>query len=86
MSNSEMLLEVSNLRKTFRRGAGISSQESSGARFTAVVRVSFTVALFCFQLSIEDPGRAGTLDCELPLRCARIPPLKYFAVPARTVS
>jgi ABC-type glutathione transport system ATPase component len=40
----ETLLTVRELRKTYRRGGGIFSQESEGARFTAVDGVSFTVA------------------------------------------
>jgi peptide/nickel transport system ATP-binding protein len=39
----ESLLTVRELRKTYRRGGGVFSQESSGARFTAVAGVSFTV-------------------------------------------
>src|ERR1700674_1244378 len=40
----ETLLTVRELRKTYRRGGGVFSQESEGARFTAVDGVSFTVA------------------------------------------
>src|SRR6202158_2030598 len=40
----ETLLTVRELRKTYRRGGGVVSQESEGARFTAVDGVSFTVA------------------------------------------
>jgi len=39
----EPLLNVRALRKTFRRGGGVFSQESDGARFTAVDDVSFSV-------------------------------------------
>ncbi len=38
------LLKVRALRKTFRRGGGVFSEESDGARFTAVAGVSFEVA------------------------------------------
>jgi oligopeptide transport system ATP-binding protein len=40
----ETLLTVRELRKTYRRGGGVFSQESEGARFTAVDGVSFEVA------------------------------------------
>jgi ABC-type oligopeptide transport system ATPase subunit len=40
----ETLLTVRELRKTYRRGGGVFSQESDGARFTAVDSVSFEVA------------------------------------------
>jgi oligopeptide transport system ATP-binding protein len=40
----ETLLTVRELRKTYRRGGGVFSQESEGARFTAVDGVSFDVA------------------------------------------
>jgi ABC-type oligopeptide transport system ATPase subunit len=40
----EALLKVRALRKTFRRGGGVFSEESGGARFTAVDSVSFEVA------------------------------------------
>jgi ABC-type oligopeptide transport system ATPase subunit len=40
----ETLLSVRELRKTYRRGGGVFSQESEGARFTAVDGVSFEVA------------------------------------------
>jgi ABC-type glutathione transport system ATPase component len=40
----ETLLTVRELRKTYRRGGGVFSQESEGARFTAVAGVSFEVA------------------------------------------
>src|SRR6267378_3437852 len=40
----ETLLTVRELRKTYRRGGGVFSQESEGARFTAVDGLSFTVA------------------------------------------
>jgi oligopeptide transport system ATP-binding protein len=40
----ETLLTVRELRKTYRRGGGVFSQESGGARFTAVDGVSFEVA------------------------------------------
>src|ERR1700694_6357178 len=40
----ETLLTVRELRKTYRLGGGVFSQESEGARFTAVDGVSFTVA------------------------------------------
>jgi oligopeptide transport system ATP-binding protein len=40
----ENLLTVRELRKTYRRGGGVFSQESEGARFTAVDGVSFEVA------------------------------------------
>ncbi len=39
----ETLLTVRELRKTYRRGGGVFSQESDGARFTAVDDVSFSV-------------------------------------------
>src|SRR5258706_3875278 len=39
----ETLLTVRELRKTYRRGGGVFSQESEGARFTAVDGISFTV-------------------------------------------
>jgi ABC-type oligopeptide transport system ATPase subunit len=44
MTVSEILIEVVNLRKTYRRGGGVFSQESEGARFKAVDGVSFEVA------------------------------------------
>ncbi len=40
----EPLLTVRDLRKTFRRGGGVFSQESEGVRFTAVDGVSFAVS------------------------------------------
>jgi ABC-type glutathione transport system ATPase component len=40
----ENLLTVRELRKSYRRGGGVFSQESEGARFTAVDGVSFDVA------------------------------------------
>src|SRR5438132_4106341 len=40
----EALLTVRELRKTYRRGGGVFSTESDGARFTAVDGVSFSVA------------------------------------------
>jgi oligopeptide transport system ATP-binding protein len=40
----ETLLRVRDLRKTYRRGGGVFSQDSEGARFTAVASVSFAVA------------------------------------------
>jgi ABC-type glutathione transport system ATPase component len=40
----ETLLIVRELRKTYRRGGGVFSQDSNGARCTAVDGVSFTVA------------------------------------------
>jgi len=40
----EPLLQVRALRKTFRRGGGVFSEESDGARFTAVDGVNFEVA------------------------------------------
>jgi ABC-type oligopeptide transport system ATPase subunit len=40
----ETLLTVRELRKTYRRGGGVFSGESEGARFTAVDGVSFEVA------------------------------------------
>src|ERR1700674_6040468 len=40
----ETLLTVRELRKTYRRGGGVFSQESEGTRFTAMDGVSFTVA------------------------------------------
>src|SRR4030088_1190227 len=40
----ETLLTVRELRKTYRRGGGVFSQESDGARFTAVDGLSFEVA------------------------------------------
>ena len=40
----EPLLTVRELRKTYRRGGGVFSEESAGARFTAVDGVSFSVA------------------------------------------
>jgi oligopeptide transport system ATP-binding protein len=40
----ETLLTVRELRKTYRRGGGVFSHESEGARFTAVDGVSFEVA------------------------------------------
>jgi oligopeptide transport system ATP-binding protein len=41
----ETLLTVRELRKTYRRGGGVFTRESAGARFTAVDGVSFAVAL-----------------------------------------
>jgi oligopeptide transport system ATP-binding protein len=40
----ETLLIVRGLRKTYRRGGGVFSQDSDGVRFTAVDGVSFSVA------------------------------------------
>src|SRR5258705_11388429 len=40
----ETLLTVRELRKTYRRGGGVFSQESEGPRFTAVDGISFPVA------------------------------------------
>jgi ABC-type glutathione transport system ATPase component len=40
----EALLSARDLRKTYRRGGGVFSQESAGARFTAVDGVSLSVA------------------------------------------
>src|SRR5712691_5933313 len=40
----EAILSARELRKTYRRGGGVFSQESDGARFTAVDGVSFAVA------------------------------------------
>jgi ABC-type oligopeptide transport system ATPase subunit len=40
----ETLLTVRELRKTYRRGGGVFSQESKGARLTAVDGVSFEIA------------------------------------------
>lgn len=40
----ETLLTVRGLRKTYRRGGGVFSQDSDGVRFTAVDGVSFSVA------------------------------------------
>jgi len=40
----EALLTARELRKTYRRGGGVFSEESAGARFTAVDGVSFEVA------------------------------------------
>ena len=39
----DTLLTVRDLRKTYRRGGGVFSRESEGARFTAVDNVSFSV-------------------------------------------
>jgi ABC-type glutathione transport system ATPase component len=39
----ETLLTVRGLRKTYRRGGGVFSQETDGTRFTAVDGVSFSV-------------------------------------------
>ena len=44
MTGSENLLEVVNLRKTYRRGGGVFSRQSEGARFAAVDGVSLSVA------------------------------------------
>jgi ABC-type oligopeptide transport system ATPase subunit len=44
MTSSETLLEAVSLRKTYRRGGGAFSQDSHGARFTAVDGVSFCVS------------------------------------------
>ena len=43
MKDMELLLEAVNLRKTYRRGGTVFSQETEGARFTAVDNVSFSV-------------------------------------------
>jgi oligopeptide transport system ATP-binding protein len=43
MTRSETLLEVRNLNKSYRRGAGVFSKGGDGERFTAVDGVSFTV-------------------------------------------
>ena len=43
MTDAMPFLEVANLRKSFRRGGGVFSQDSDGARFTAVAGVSFAV-------------------------------------------
>ena len=43
MTGSEILLEVVNLRKTYRRGGGVFSRESKGAPFAAVDGVSLSV-------------------------------------------
>jgi len=40
----EALLTARELRKTYRRGGGVFSEESAGARFTAVDGVSFEIA------------------------------------------
>jgi ABC-type oligopeptide transport system ATPase subunit len=40
----DTLLTVRELRKTYRRGGGVFSQDSNGARFTAVDGVSFSVS------------------------------------------
>src|SRR6267143_6587542 len=40
----EAILSARELRRTYRRGGGVFSQESEGARFTAVDGVSFEVA------------------------------------------
>src|SRR2546429_4630051 len=40
----ETLLTVRELRKTYRRGGGVFSQGTAGARFTAVDGVSFSVS------------------------------------------
>src|SRR5260370_38109887 len=40
----ETLLTVRELRKTYRRGGGVFSQRTDGARFTAVDGVSFSVS------------------------------------------
>ena len=40
----EALLTVGELRKTYRRGGGVFSPESDGARFTAVDGINFSVA------------------------------------------
>jgi ABC-type glutathione transport system ATPase component len=43
MDSSEILLEAVNLRKSYRRGGGVFSQASEGARFIAVDNVSFSI-------------------------------------------
>ncbi len=43
MTNNWPLLEATNLWKSFRRGGGVFSPDSEGARFTAVAGVSFEV-------------------------------------------
>jgi ABC-type oligopeptide transport system ATPase subunit len=43
MASSEILLEAVSLRKSYRRGGGVFSRETEGARFTAVDNVSFSV-------------------------------------------
>jgi ABC-type microcin C transport system duplicated ATPase subunit YejF len=44
MTSAQILIEAVNLRKTYRRGGGVFTRDSNGARFTAVDGVSFTVA------------------------------------------
>jgi ABC-type microcin C transport system duplicated ATPase subunit YejF len=44
MADSEILLRVSGLRKSYRRGVGAFAGDATGARFTAVNGVSFEVA------------------------------------------
>lgn len=44
MAISEILLEVRNLGKAYRRGGGVFSRESEAARFTAVDGASFEAA------------------------------------------
>jgi oligopeptide transport system ATP-binding protein len=44
MTNSDFILEAVNLRKNYRRGGGVFSQGTDGARFTAVDGVSFSVS------------------------------------------
>jgi len=44
MTSAQILMEAVNLRKIYRRGGGVFTRDSSGARFTAVDGVSFTVA------------------------------------------
>jgi ABC-type glutathione transport system ATPase component len=44
MTNNDFILEAVNLRKTYRRGGGVFSHGTEGARFTAVDGVSFSVS------------------------------------------
>ncbi len=64
----EPLLNVRALRKTFRRGGGVFSQESDGARFTAVDDVSFEVAAGATFAVVGESGCGKTTLARMLLR------------------
>src|SRR5260370_747030 len=64
----DTLLTVRELRKTYRRGGGVFSQDSDGARFTAVDDVSFSVTRGDTFAVVGESGCGKTTPARMLLR------------------
>src|SRR2546430_17476137 len=64
----ETLLTVRELRKTYRRGGGVFSQGTEGARFTAVDGGSFSVSRGQTLAVVGEGGSGETTQARMHLR------------------